>query len=299
MAKIVEYRKLPLDDLTIGDGQVRTADLDKDIKKLAESIDKQGLLQPIVVCRAEKDQKWEILSGQRRYLAHKKLKRRTIEAAILDERVNGAEAKAISITENLVRRNLSGTELIDGITLLYNKYGSAKRVHEVTGISYDDVRNYVKYPRLLPGLKRMVDSGAVDVRVALKAQDAAESGNGRLTESDAAKLALEMGSMSDAQRKRLARERSDNPGATIAESIERAKTSLKVTQVVVTLTQHAHTCLQQYAAARKTNQDAAAAELIEAALTEHGYSDIGHGTTPSPETGMNTVDAGREESTCT
>lgn len=68
MAKIIEYRQISLDDLVIGKGQVRTQDTHRDVDQLAESIEKQGLLQPIVVCQAAKIGKWEILTGQRRFL---------------------------------------------------------------------------------------------------------------------------------------------------------------------------------------------------------------------------------------
>lgn len=68
--------------------------------------------------------KWEILAGQRRFLAHKLLKRESIPAAILDRRVEGAEAKAISITENLVRRSPSIEELIGGAAFLHNRSAS-------------------------------------------------------------------------------------------------------------------------------------------------------------------------------
>ena len=121
MAKIVDYKDMPLDSLTIGQAQVRTQDPGKDIEELAESIEVQGLLQPIIVCEAREPGKWEILTGQRRFLAHKMLNRKTIAAAVLDSRVDAHEAKAISITENLIRRQLSGRELKDGITYLYNK----------------------------------------------------------------------------------------------------------------------------------------------------------------------------------
>ena len=128
----------------------------------------QGLLQPIVVCEAKETGKWEILTGQRRFLAHKMLKRENIPAAILDQRVEESEAKAISVTENLIRRKLSGKELIDGITYLFNIYGSIKAVSEATGLPYQKVRDYVKYPRLIKPLKEMVDNG-LNINAALKA----------------------------------------------------------------------------------------------------------------------------------
>lgn len=270
MARIVEYRELPLGDLVIGKAQVRTRDPGKNVEQLAESIEKQGLLQPIVVCPATQKGKWEILSGQRRFLAHKILKRDTISAAILDERVDEAEAKAISITENLIRRNLSVSELIDGITFLYNKYGSAKAVHEVTGISYDDVRHYVKYPRLMTPLKKMVDEGELDVRVAVKAQDAVEVGDDPPKKEDAVKLAREMTSMSDAQRKKLVKERKESPDTTVDDAIEQARTGSKITQVIVTLTADAHAALQRFAKDQDMSQDEAAAGIIEETLISRG-----------------------------
>lgn len=271
MAKIVEYREIPLEDLVIGKAQVRTADPGKDVEDLAASIDSQGLLQPIVVCQATQKGKWEILTGQRRFLAHKLLKRDTISAAVLDEQVDEAEAKAISITENLIRRNLSGTELIDGITFLYNKYGSASAVAKATGIPYNDVRHYVKYPRLMPSLKKMVDDGEVDVKVALKAQDAVEVGDEAPNEKDAVKLAREMKSMSGAQRKKLVDERKENPESPVDDVIENARTGSKITQVIITLTGTAHAALQRYAKDQETTQDEAAASIIEEALVSRGF----------------------------
>lgn len=271
MAKIVEYQEIPLEDLVVGKGQVRTLDPGKDIDKLADSIDKQGLLQPIVVCEATQAGKWEILTGQRRFLAHKILKRKTITAAVLDEKVDEAEAKAISITENLIRRNLSGTELIDGITFLYNKYGSAKAVHEATGIAYDDIRHYVKFPRLIKPLQEMVKEGEIDIKVALKAQDAVEVGNESPKEEDAVKLAREMKTMSDPQRKKLVKERRESPGLTVDDAIEQARTGSKITQVIVTLTGDAHAALQRYAKDQETTQDEAAASIIEESLVARGF----------------------------
>jgi len=270
MARIVEYKEIPLDDLVIGKGQVRTRELRKDVDQLAESIKKQGLLQPIVVCESTESGKWEILTGQRRFLAHRMLKRDAITAAVLDERVEEAEAKAISITENLIRRNLSGPELIDAVTFLYKKYGSVKAVYETTGLPKKDVENYVKYPRLMPELKKMVDDEGLDIKVALKAQAAAEAGTEEPNPEAAITFAKDMKSMSDAQRKKLVKERRENPETPVDDAIEQARTGSKIVQVVVTLSGDAHAALQQFAKEEKVSQDEAAASFIEEALISRG-----------------------------
>jgi len=270
MAKIVEYRDIPLDLLVIGKGQVRTVDPGRDIDDLAKSIDAQGLLQPIVACPAHQDGKWEILTGQRRFLAHKMLERDSIAAAVIDERVSEAEAKAISITENLIRRKLSGKELIDGVTHLYNKYGNAKTVADTTGLPYPKILEYVKYPRLKNELKTMVDAGDIDVNVALKAQDACSNENSDVNVEEAVRLAREMSLMSGAQRKKIAKDRKANKNKRLEDVIEDAKSGSRITQIVVTLTADTHGAIGRFAKEQGTTQDEAASMLIEEALSSRG-----------------------------
>ena len=270
MTKVLEYREIPLDDLVISKGQARTQNVGKEIEELASSIRAQGLLQPIVVCEANKEGKWEILTGQRRFLAHKYLEMESIVAAVLDERVDEGQAKAISITENLIRRQLSGKELKDGILYLYNLYGSVNDVKEATGLPAAKIRAYVKFPRLMPELKDLVEDGTVNINVAVKAQDASIDENGDPNPEVAVPLAREMDSMSGVQRTKLIQEHSKSPEKPMSDLIEEARTGGKVTQIVATVTHDTHKALQKFASDEGSNQDEAAVLLIEEALVERG-----------------------------
>lgn len=270
MAKILEYRDIPLDELVIGMGQVRTQSPGKGIDDLVRSIESQGLLQPIVVCPAREEGKWEILVGQRRFLAHKLLRRESIAAAVLDERVSSGEAKAISITENLIRRQLSGRELKDGILYLYNLYGSISDVVEATGLPKDKVRDNIKYPRLIQELKKLVDDGKVDVNAAVRAQDAATDEADAVKSEFAVMLALEMEPMTGTQRQRVTKVVKARPEKRVEDVIEDAKTGAQVTQIIATVTFDTHAALQRFAREEGTNQDEAAASLIEEALVVRG-----------------------------
>jgi ParB family chromosome partitioning protein len=265
-----EVRDIALDDLVISTGQVRVRDVGKEIDELAASIQKLGLLEPIVVCPAEKPGKFEILTGQRRFLAHKQLKRATIRATVLAERVDDATAKALSLTENLVRRDLHSRDLIDACTSLYKKYGTIAAVAEETGLPYSKVSQYVKYDRLGSELRKLVDGGQVDLKAALRAHDAA-SVTGEYNPEEAVKFAKEMSSMSGAQQDRIVKKKAQEPEASADEIIESAKTGGKVVQVLVTLGQEVHKSLQSYAQAEGTSQDNAAADLISEALSGKGY----------------------------
>ena len=269
---ISEVRPIPLDDLDIGPAQARMREVGKEIDELAASIQKIGLLEPIVVSPLE-DGRYEILTGQRRFLAHRKLGESEILCAILDRRVDEAEAKAISLTENLLRRDLNRLDLIDACTWLFKKYGTIKAVVETTGIAASKVSEYVKYDRLIPELKGLVDDGTVPLKSALRAQDAATGRNEEPDASEAIQLAKEMAGMSGPQVDKLVREAIEQPDVSTDDLIEDAKTGGKITQILVTLSAATHSHLQRYASDEVTNQDDAAAQLIQEALAGKGYAD--------------------------
>ena len=262
---ILGIQELPLTDLVIGRGQVRTRDVGKEVDELKDSIAQVGLLEPIVVCEAEEEGKYEIITGQRRFLAHQLLGKEAIMAAILSERVDEATAKVLSVTENLVRRDLHSSDLIDVCTYLYRRYGSVKAVADETGLPYGKVRKYVKYDQLVSELKEMVDTGAVRLDTALRAQHAAEA-SGIVDAEEARQFALEMEPLSGAQRTAIVKAREDDPTRSADDIIEEAKGGGKITQIVVTLTSEVHTALQQYAAVNGTTFDDAAGRLIREGL---------------------------------
>ena len=266
MPSIVEFKEIPLGNLTIGLGQVRTRDVSRDIDELADSIAQVGLLEPIVVCPTEDEGKYEIITGQRRFLAHQELGRDTIWAAILDDRVNEMTAKVMSVTENLVRRDLHSRDLIDVCTYLYKQYGSLMAVCDETGLAYAKVSQYVKYDQLIPPLKDLVSRGDVKLDTALRAQKASRVSDESDADKEAVQFALEMEPMSGAQQSAIVQARERAPERSADDIIEEAKAGGKVTQIVVTLSSEVHGALRQYATSQETNADDAAGILIREAL---------------------------------
>ena len=276
MASIVAVRELALDNLTIGLGQVRTRDVRKGIDELADSIRQVGLLEPIVVCPIDNTEHYEIITGQRRFLAHQQLEAATIWAAILDENVDELTAKVLSVTENLVRRDLHSRDLMDVCTYLYRQYGTLKAVAEETGLSITKVSQYVKYDQLVPELKLMVDSGDVKLQTALKAQRAATF-DYETDVDDAVVFAKEMQPMSGAQQNRIVKERETNPTKAADDIIEDAKSGGKIIQTVVTLTSEVHSALQAYAHSEQITADDAGGLLIREGLFRNNLLDNGSG----------------------
>ncbi len=116
------------------------------IKELAQSIKEQGLLQPIIV--AEKDGRFEIVAGHRRWLAVQYLKRKYITCKIVksDPKIN-ALARA---SENLQRSDLTPLEegmIYQGLIEQFDM--PIDQIAKITGISTGIVKrriNILKMP---------------------------------------------------------------------------------------------------------------------------------------------------------
>jgi ParB family chromosome partitioning protein len=270
VAHIIGYKEIPLESLRIGKAQVRKKDTAQGISELADNIAKVGLLHPIVVCPGDQPGTYEILLGQRRFLAYVELKKKAITCGVFDEKVDPLQAKILSLSENLARRGLSRIDLIDVCTELFKKYGTVRAVAEASGLPVGEVSSYVKYDRLIPELKELVDRYEVDLKAALRAQDAA-SVKGKPDPQEAVKFARELAGMSGANQERVVRQRRENPEVSADEIIESAKSGDKITEIVVKLGQNVHQVLQAYARDEGTTQDDAAAGLITEALVSKGY----------------------------
>lgn len=84
---------------------------DSEILELAESIDRQGLLNPITV-QMGKYGRYEVIAGHRRFEAVKRLGLPHIECNVLDD-LNEKEVILAQIAENCQRKQLSASELVD------------------------------------------------------------------------------------------------------------------------------------------------------------------------------------------
>lgn len=271
MAIIKEVREIPLIDLDIGLGLVRLRNVGKEIDELADSIKKVGLLEPIVVREKETKGKYEIISGQRRFLAHHKLRMSTIFAGVLNEHVDDTTAKVLSLTENLIRCELETKDLIDACTYLYKSYGSIKAVVDKTGISKNKVSRYVKYDQLIDQLKSLVDNSEVNIQTALRAQEAAGA-SGEIDNKKAVELAKEMISMSGAQQSEIISNQNINPSLSSDELIENAKSGGRITQINVTINTQILCSLTSFAKLEGIDIDDAARILIQDGLNNKGHS---------------------------
>ncbi len=98
--------EIDLDKITTNKNQPRKVFNESALKELSNSIEKHGVIQPIIV--REKDGIYEIVAGERRYRASKLLEKKTIPAIIKD--LSDYEQENLSLIENVQREDLSPYE---------------------------------------------------------------------------------------------------------------------------------------------------------------------------------------------
>ena len=89
------------------------------IKELMASIREKGILEPILV--RPKNGRYEIIAGERRYVASKKIGLKELPCIEMD--VEESEAMELALIENLQRKDLDPFEEADGLHALSENYG--------------------------------------------------------------------------------------------------------------------------------------------------------------------------------
>lgn len=157
-------------DLINRDNNVRTEEQYKNLEELQQSITRIGLIQPIIVTKA--DGRFDLLAGQRRVLAFEQLGEKEIPAIIVDD-LDQISRKILSLTENIHRRALPYGDTVRVCDELFNIYTgtTSQRIDKMAkeiGISISTITKYLSY-RLVPKKVRdMVDEGKITATQAFK-----------------------------------------------------------------------------------------------------------------------------------
>lgn len=114
--------RIPINDIVPNRFQPRTVFDEDKIEELSRTIHTHGIIQPIVVREFEKG-KFEIIAGERRWRAMKKLGWETAPAIV--KNMNDTETASVALIENLQREELSPIE--EAIA-----YGKLLELHNLT-----------------------------------------------------------------------------------------------------------------------------------------------------------------------
>ena len=146
---------LPVHKIVRNRHQPRKVFRENEIKQLADSINENGQISPIVVRKM--GEKFELIVGERRWRATQLLKKDAIDAVIID--ADEKTSAVLSIVENVQREDLNSMEEAESLLRLVNEFG----------MSHDDVSKYISKSRThvtnLIRLNELSDYGKEQLRM--------------------------------------------------------------------------------------------------------------------------------------
>ena len=151
----MEVREIELDSIKVSQFNVRknlnAGHEDASIDDLAASISERGLLHPVVV-RTTSNGHYELIVGQRRFLACDRLGMTTISATVRDD-LDDTEATIVSLVENVQRADMNPMDKAKAFVAILSRYGNHKRVAREIGVSVATIRKYAKLLKLAPKIQ--------------------------------------------------------------------------------------------------------------------------------------------------
>ncbi|WP_100065326.1 ParB/RepB/Spo0J family partition protein [Miniphocaeibacter massiliensis] len=150
--------ELELKEIFPREDQPRKEFEEESLEELKTSILEYGIIQPIVV--RKKNEKYEIVAGERRYRAAKLAKLEKVPVRIMD--IGDVEIKEISIIENIQREDLNPYEEASAYQELMDEYGyTQQELSEKIGKSRSYIANTIRLLKLDPEILEHLKEGDI------------------------------------------------------------------------------------------------------------------------------------------
>jgi ParB family transcriptional regulator, chromosome partitioning protein len=152
-----ETNKVLIKDLVRNKFQPRKYFNKENLEELTASIKEQGLIQPIIVRPSNSsDAKYEIVAGERRWLASQNAGLNEVPVVILN--IDDVKSLELSIVENVQRKDLNAIEEARGYERLANEFNySHEKISQFIGKSRSYIANSLRLLTLPADLLLMVE----------------------------------------------------------------------------------------------------------------------------------------------
>ena len=149
--------KLSLGDIVPNKYQPRKNFDDEILNELTNSIKERGVIQPIIVRRSSlENSKYEIIAGERRWLAARKAGLHEIPVVVTD--VDDLKSLEFAIVENVQRHDLNPLEEAQGYKRLIDEFSyDQEKVSKFIGKSRSYITNSLRLLNLPPEILRFVE----------------------------------------------------------------------------------------------------------------------------------------------
>ena len=154
-------RVVPIADVAPGPFQPRRRFDDEELDRLADSIRRRGVVQPVLV-RPDPEQRtpYQIVAGERRWRAAQRA--RLHEIPVIVDRLDDREALELALVENVQRENLNALEEAEGYRRLIDEFGGTQEsLAASVGKSRSHVANSLRLLGLPEAVRRSIEEGAL------------------------------------------------------------------------------------------------------------------------------------------
>ena len=155
------FEEIDINNIIINKDQPREFFDEEKLKELSLSIKKHGIIQPITVKKLSKN-KYQLISGERRYRASKICDIKTIPAFI--RRNNDESLLEIALIENIQRENLNSIEiaisykkLVDELKIKQEELGNRLGKDRTT------INNYIRLLKLPPSIQNGIKENKIQM----------------------------------------------------------------------------------------------------------------------------------------
>ena len=148
---------IPIKQITTNPYQPRSNFSDENITELANSIKNLGIVQPITV-RKVGDNKFQLIAGERRLRASKKIGLKAIPSFIRNS--NDEEMLEIALVENIQRKDLDPIEIALSLKRLIDEVSlTQEQLSKKLGKKRSTISNYIRLLRLDPVIQTGIRDG--------------------------------------------------------------------------------------------------------------------------------------------
>ena len=154
----ININKLSISDLVSNKFQPRKIFDEDSLRDLTNSIKERGIIQPIIVRKsADDNSKYEIIAGERRWLAAQKAGLHQVPVVITD--VDDLKSLEFSIVENVQRNDLNAIEEARGYQRLIEEFSyDQEKVAQFIGKSRSHIANFVRLLSLPEPVLKLIET---------------------------------------------------------------------------------------------------------------------------------------------
>ena len=141
--KVSPNTKASISDLTRNKYQPRKKFDETSLNELSESIKSRGIIQPIIVRDSNANSKYEIIAGERRWLAAQKAGLHEVPIVVIE--ADDKKALEFGIVENVQRHDLNAIEEAEGYKRLIDEFSyDQEQVAKFIGKSRSHITNSLR-----------------------------------------------------------------------------------------------------------------------------------------------------------